>query len=499
LAKRTNILNNIDWVLLSIFLLLMLIGWVNIYGAVFDELHPSMFDTTQRYGKQLLWIAGALFLAFLILSLDSKVFTYSAYIIYGISLVMLFTTIFVAREVNGARSWLEIGSFKIQPSEFAKFATSLALAKYLSTLKNLKANTGSLFELGYQVSRIFTGKAIFRLQYIDWKTQVAPMAIILVPMILILGQKDTGSMLVYLAFIFVWYRAGFSGSILLIGFYLMVLSVLTLMVDADSVISAVCTISLVLYAAYIKNTLGALALIAGILIYYVLYFIFGWNAAITNYLFIGLTGVFLIANFTVELMWKKFEKNFVLFSLLGSLLFVGSIQFLFDNVLQAHQKDRILVLFGKKEDIHGVGYQAHVAKIAIGSGGLTGNGLLEGIITKGNFVPEQGTDYIFCTVGEEWGFLGSTVVICLYLALILRIIFRAERQRSNFTRIYGYCVASILFIHFMINIGMVIGLAPVIGIPLPFLSYGGSSLWAFTILLFLFVKFDSQRLEVLES
>lgn len=497
MAKRNNILNNIDWVLLSIFLVLMLIGWVNIYGAVFDEAHPSMFDTSQRYGKQLLWMAGALFLAFLILALDSKVFTYSAYIIYGISLFTLLATIFIAREVNGARSWLEIGSFKIQPSEFAKFATSLALAKYLSNLQNLKANTGSLFELGYQISRIFTGKAVVRLQYIDWKTQVAPMAIILVPMILILGQKDTGSALVYLAFIFVWYRAGFSGSILLIGFYLMVLAVLTLMVDADSVISAVFTIALLLYAIFIKDTLTAVILIGSIMLYYILFFIFDWNSAITNYCFFAAMGIFFIANFTAETMWRKFEKNFVLFSLLGSLLFIGSVQFLFDNVLQPHQKDRILVLFGKKEDIHGVGYQAHVAKISIGSGGMTGNGLLEGIITKGNFVPEQGTDYIFCTVGEEWGFLGSTFVIILYLALILRIIFRAEKQRSNFTRIYGYCVASILFIHFMINIGMVIGLAPVIGIPLPFLSYGGSSLWAFTILLFLFVKFDSQRLEIL--
>ncbi|MFM7022606.1 MAG: rod shape-determining protein RodA [Flavobacteriales bacterium] len=497
MAKRSNIIMNIDWVLVSIFMLLMLIGWINIYGAVFDEAHPSIFDTSQRYGKQLLWIGGALFLAFLILSLDSKVFTYSAYLIYGVSLSMLVLTIFVAREVNGNSSWIEIGSFKIQPSEFAKFATSLALAKYLSSLQNLKVNNGSLFELGYQVSRFFTGKTVIRFQYIDWKTQVAPMAIILVPMMLILGQNDTGSALVYLAFIFVWYRAGFSGSILLIGFYLMVLAVLTLMVDADSVVSAICTIALFLYAVFIKETLTAVILIASILLYYVLHFIFDWNGAITNYLFYATIGIFFLANFSAENVWKKFEKNFVLFSLVGSLLFIGSVQFLFDNVLQPHQKDRILVLFGKKEDIHGVGYQAYAAKIAIGSGGFAGNGLLEGIITKGNFVPEQGTDYIFCTVGEEWGFLGSAFVIILYLALILRIIFMAEKQRSDFTRIYGYCVASILFIHFMINIGMVIGLAPVIGIPLPFLSYGGSSLWAFTILLFLFVKFDSQRLEVL--
>ena len=277
----------------------------------------------------------------------------------------------------------------------------------------------------------------------------------------------------------------------------MVLATLTLMVEPQPVVAAICSIGLLLYALYMKQTTTAIFLIGGLLFYYILYFIVGWNDAITNYLFYAVMGIFLIVNFASENVWRKFEKNLVLFSLLVSILFIGSVQFLFENVLQPHQKDRIMVLFGKKTDIHGVGYQAHVAKIAIGSGGFDGNGLLEGIITKGNFVPEQGTDYIFCTVGEEWGFLGSAFVILLFLALILRIIQRAEKQRSDFTRIYGYCVASILFIHFMINIGMVIGLAPVIGIPLPFLSYGGSSLWAFTILLFLFVKFDSERLEIL--
>lgn len=497
MARRNDIIANIDWVIVGIFLALMLVGWINIYGAVYDEAHSSIFDMEMRYGKQLTWIGGALFLAFLILTLESRIFTVSAYFIYGISLVLVVIVMIVGKEVNGARLWIEIGSFKLQPSEFTKFATSLALAKYLSSLQNLKSKETSLLDLGRQFSKIITGKTVFRLSHIDTKTQVMPMAIILFPMLLILVQNDTGSALVYLAFIFVWYRSGFSGSILLVGFYFMVLATLTLMVEPQPVIATICSIGMVLYAMYMKHTMMAISLIAGIALYYVLYFIFGWNDAITNYLFYTLMGVFFIINFASENVWRKFEKNLVLFSLLVSILFVGSVQFLFENVLQPHQKDRIMVLFGKKTDIHGVGYQAHVAKIAIGSGGFSGNGLLEGIITKGNFVPEQGTDYIFCTVGEEWGFIGSTVVILLFLALILRIIQRAERQRSDFTRIYGYCVASILFIHFMINIGMVIGLAPVIGIPLPFLSYGGSSLWAFTILLFLFVKFDSERFEVL--
>ncbi len=496
-AKRNNIITNIDWVLVGIFLALLLIGWVNIYGAVYEEEHSSIFDMSMRYGKQLMWIGCALFIAFLILNLESKIFTVSAYFIYGVSLCMVLVVMLIGKEVNGARLWIEIGAFRLQPSEFTKFATSLALAKYLSSLQSVKTNESSIFDLGRQVSRIVTGKAIFRLSYIDTNTQVMPMAIILLPMALILFQNDTGSALVYLAFIFVWYRSGFSGSILLVGFYFMVLAVLTLMVEPDPVISAICSIGLVLYSLFMKQTAAAVLLIGGILLYFILYFIFDWNDAITNYLFFALMGTFFIINFATEGVWKKFEKNFVLFSLLISILFVGSVQFLFENVLQAHQKDRIMVLFGKKEDIHGVGYQAHVAKIAIGSGGFSGNGLLEGIITKGNFVPEQGTDYIFCTVGEEWGFIGSAVVIVLFLGLILRIIMRAERQRSDFTRIYGYCVASIFFIHFMINIGMVIGLAPVIGIPLPFLSYGGSSMFGFTILLFLFIKFDSERLEIL--
>ena len=497
MARRNDILANIDWVIVGLFLLLMLIGWVNIYGAVYDEAHTSIFDLEMRYGKQLLWIGGALFIAFIILNLESRIFTVSAYFIYGISLVLVVIVMIVGKEVNGARLWIEIGSFRLQPSEFTKFATSLALAKYLSSLQNIKANDTSLLDMGYQFSRIITGKELFRFSHIDTRTQVMPMAIILFPMLLILVQNDTGSALVYLAFIFVWYRSGFSGSILLVGFYLLVLSVLTLMVDAESVIAAICSIGMVFYTIYMKETVTAIFFIGSIVLYFILYFIIGWNDAITNYLFYAIMGIFFIINFASENVWRKFEKNFVLFSLLGSILLIGSVQFVFDNALQPHQKDRILVLFGKKDDPKGVGYQANVAKVAIGSGGLTGTGLLEGIITKGNFVPEQGTDYIFCTVGEEWGFFGSALVILLFLGLILRIIQRAERQRSDFTRIYGYCVASILFIHFMINIGMVIGLAPVIGIPLPFLSYGGSSLWAFTILLFLFVKFDSERMEIL--
>ena len=234
----------------------MLIGWVNIYGAVYDDVHSSIFDTSMRYGKQLMWIGGALLLAFLILTLESKIFTVSAYFIYAVSLILVVVVMIVGKEVNGARLWIEIGSFKLQPSEFTKFATSLALAKYLSSLQNISTKETSLFDLGYQFSRIVTGKAIFRFSHIDTKTQVMPMAIILFPMLLILVQNDTGSALVYLAFIFVWYRSGFSGSILLIGFYLMVLAVLTLMVEPSPVIGVVCTIGLILYTIFMKQTMA---------------------------------------------------------------------------------------------------------------------------------------------------------------------------------------------------------------------------------------------------
>jgi rod shape determining protein RodA len=419
MREQRSIFEGIDWVLVGIYLTLVLMGWLNIYAAVYNEEHKSIFDFTQNYGKQLIWIIAALVIAFFILAVDGNFFTIFAFPIYIIVLMLLVLVLGYSVATKGAHSWFEIGSYKFQPSEFAKFATSLALAKFLSTLN---------------------------IRFEDMTTKMMAGIIIGVPAILILLQNDTGSTLVFASFVFVLYREGLSGNILLFGLLAAILFVTALLVNKYILIGILGFISLVLYVFSRKKT--------------------------KDLLIIG--GFFIISA--------------------GS---VFSVDYVFEKVLQPHQKDRIEVLLGKKSDPKGVGYNVNQSLIAIGSGGFFGKGYLKGTQTKFDFVPEQSTDFIFCTVGEEWGFLGSVVVLGLFLALLVRIITTAERQRSQFTRIYGYCVACILFIHVGINVGMAIGVAPVIGIPLPFFSYGGSSLWAFTILLFIFVKLDAYRLQVL--
>jgi len=351
--------------------------------------------------------------------IDMKFFTSFSYIIYGATILLLLAVLVLGKEVAGSKSWIEIGGFRLQPAEFAKFATNLALARYLSGINiNLKKS----------------------------KNVILAGTILFIPLILILLQNDTGSAIVYVAFILVLYREGFSGNFLILGFVIAVLFVLTLMVGK--------------------------------------FLVLGIIAAITFVLF---------------LITQKARKNLLL--LFGMFVviaaFVFSVDYAFENVLQDHQKTRIEVLLGKKTDFHGAGYNVNQSLIAIGSGGFSGKGFLQGTQTKYKFVPEQSTDFIFCTVGEEWGFIGSTLVIVLFMVFLIRLLFVAERQRSAFSRIYGYGVAAIIFFHLAVNIGMTIGLAPVIGIPLPFFSYGGSSLWAFTILLFIFIKLDSNRLELL--
>ncbi|MBL0066694.1 MAG: rod shape-determining protein RodA [Bacteroidetes bacterium] len=405
--------------MVGMFLLMVVMGWLNIYAAVYNEDHQSIFDLSQNYGKQTIWIAGALVLALMILVIDGKFYAAFSYPIYGAMLLLLLSTFAFARDVKGSYGWIDIGSFKLQPAEFAKFATNMALAKYLSTLD-------------------------IRMQ--DMRTKITSLILLGVPMAIILLQNDTGSALVFGAFIFVLYREGLSGNILLLGFLTIVLFVLTLLVE-----------QLVLF-----SIIGGVALVFFFLI-------------------------------------RKTRKN-ILVIVIGALLassVVFSVDYVYRNVLQAHQRTRIDVLLGKQTDLKGAGYNVNQSKIAIGSGEFWGKGFLQGTQTKYDFVPEQSTDFIFCTVGEEWGFIGSSVVILLFMALLARIIYVAERQRSQYSRIYGYGVASILFFHLMINIGMTIGLAPVIGIPLPFFSYGGSSLWSFTILLFIFIKLDAYRLQIL--
>ena len=418
MINRKNILYNTDWILVSLYLVFVLMGWLNIYAAVYNENHKSIVDMSQAYGKQLIWIGTALLIAVAILVIDQKFFTAFAYPIYGFSLLILIIVLLFGREVAGSKSWFRIGDLALQPSEFVKFTTALVLAKYLSAIN-------------------------IRMQ--DIKTKMSAFALIFVPVLFVLLQNDTGSAIVFLAFIFVLYREGLSGNVLIFGLLLSVLFFLPLLFDKLIIMSILIGIGAILFYLMRKHKKDLIALVTIIVL---------------------------------------------------SIGFVYSVDYLYDHVLHPHQKQRIDVLIGKQTDLKGAGYNVNQSKIAIGSGGFIGKGYLQGTQTKYDFVPKQSTDFIFSTIGEEWGFMGSSVVIILFVILFYRILLVAERQRSVLSRIYGYGVVSIFFIHFMINIGMTLGLFPVVGIPLPFFSYGGSSLWAFTILLFVLIKFDSNRLSV---
>jgi rod shape determining protein RodA len=402
-----------------LYLVIVLVGWVSIYAAVYNVEHSSILDMTQNYGKQLMWIGTSIVLALVILMIDAKFFSTFSYLIYFLTIMLLIGVLLFGKEIAGSKSWFQIGSFSLQPAELAKFATALALAKYLSGIDK---------------------------DFSRFKTKVVAAFIIMFPALLILLQHDTGSALVYTSFILVLYREGLSGNLLILGLIVAILFVVTLLINKFIVIGTIAAIF--------------------ILVYFL-------NKTIKKRVFL-LIGAFILTS-----------------------MYVLSVDYVFENVLEQHQKKRINVLLGIETDIRGAGYNVHQSKIAIGSGGFSGKGFLKGTQTKFDFVPEQSTDFIFCTIGEEWGFVGSFILIVLFLALLIRLIFLAERQRSKFSRIYGYGVASILFFHFTINLGMTIGLFPVIGIPLPYISYGGSSLWGFTILLFIFIKQDSERLELL--
>lgn len=419
MRNRESTIGNIDWFTVLLYALLVFFGWLSIYSSSGGDEGGSIFDMSQRYGKQLMWIGLSVVIIIAVLLIDSKFFSSFSFVFYGAMILTLIGVLLFGKTVAGSRSWFQIGGFAIQPAEFAKFTTSLAVARYLSTLnvdmKNLK-------------------------------TPLIAMGLIGLPALLILLQNDTGSALVYTSFAIVLFREGFSGIVIFFGILMAVLFVLTLLYGEIYVISAIVLILVLLFV-----------------------------------------------------LLKKIRKQYKL--LIGIFLlsatFVFSVHYAFQNVLEPHQKKRINVLLGIEKDPQGAGYNVNQSKIAIGSGGLTGKGFKQGMLTRYHFVPEQSTDFIFCTVGEEWGFAGTFVVVLLFLALLIRLIFLAERQRSRFSRIYGYGVASIIFFHFAVNIGMTIGLAPVVGIPLPFFSYGGSSLWGFTLLLFIFVKQDADRLKVL--
>ncbi|WP_113638727.1 rod shape-determining protein RodA [Nubsella zeaxanthinifaciens] len=407
---------NVDWITILIYMALCAIGFVNIFSVRFDPDTSTAFNFSDEYGKQLIFVISALILGLSILLLDAKFFSVFAPIVYGITIIMLMAVLVVGRNVGGNQAWIPIGSFRLQPSEFAKFGTALLLARYISSF-NVKLNT--------------------------LKPILICAAIIILPMALIMLQPDAGSMLVFLSFMFPLYREGLPGNLLIIFWGAVLLFILNLFVAPAMLIFAILAI-------------GAL---------------FAYNARkkIRRVVNIGIITIAAIAY-----------------------LFVA--KFVFENVLKPHQRTRIELILGLTTDNRGAGYNVRQSKIAIGAGQLTGRGFLEGTQTKFGYVPAQSTDFIFSTIGEEWGFIGCFVVIGLYCFLLLRIINMAERQRSAFSRVYGYSIACILFFHVFINVGMTIGIMPVIGIPLPFISYGGSSLWSFTILLFIFLKLDSNRM-----
>ena len=448
-----------------------MLGWVNIYAAVYSDEHQSILDMGQRYGKQLIWIIAGIILAIMVLTIDSKFFAAFATHIYIFTILLLVAVLIFGKEVNGARAWFEFGSVALQPAELGKFATNLAIAKCISQFDFKIQKLRSYLTLG---------------------------AIIALPAILIIMQNDTGSALVFAVFIFVFFREGLSGMVLFWGFAAAALFVLSLLLDEFKLLIFLLSISVAAYGVLrlsIKEALiGLLSIIGTFGLIWLIDLLFGLGGspfqlllittAITAVLFIAF-GIF----YHVKQVWR-----IVLFFIFAVSISM-SVNYFYKNVLIIHQRNRIDEVLGIKTDKLGAGYNVNQSKIAIGSGGITGKGFLNGTQTKYNFVPEQSTDFIFCTVGEEWGFLGSTFVVGLFLILLIRLITLAERQRSQFSRVYGYGVACILFFHIAINISMTIGLAPVIGIPLPFFSYGGSSLWAFTILLFIFLRLDASRSE----
>jgi len=472
-TRNINIWNRLDKASIGIFLLLVIIGWFNIYAAVFNEEHTRIIDLSQRYGKQFVWILATIVIAVFVVVIDTRFYFFFAYFIYGFLLFLLLLVLFVGKDINGARSWFQFGTLSLQPSEFAKIGTALALAAYLNASRH---DLGKL--------------TVFMIS----------VGIIILPALLIVLQPDMGSAVVFFALFIVLFREGMSPYILISGLLMAILFFFTLIFNntwlAISLISAALVLAWIITRKW-KLCLLALGILTGMSL-----LVYGLNSLLIKSLknehilliSVLLSGVIFAVYFYNK---KAISLLMIYLFLAGSLAFVNSVNLAFNNLMQPHQKERVEIMLGIKSDPHGTGYNVNQSIISIGSGGFSGKGYLQGTQTKFKFVPAQSTDFIFCTIGEEWGFIGSFVVIALYVILLIRLIMLAERQRSDFSRIYGYGVVSIFFVHFFINIGMTVGLVPVIGIPLPFLSYGGSSLWAFTILLFIFLRLDASRAEYL--
>lgn len=495
-SNRGNVLANADWLIITIFLLLVGFGVANIYAADFDLNSPDFLDLGRRSGKQFMWIGISIVLGFIILLVDSKFIQSVAFPLYGVIMVVQIFVILFAKEVNGARAWLVIGSFKIQPAEFCKFSTALALSVYLSRIKiRMNKDETSIKDVGSFFAKLFSGKKVWSISDISIEQHIIPLGIILLPVLLILLQADTGTAIVFFALFFILFREGIIGNLMYIVLAVISITILTLMLEKETTITILGIVALLVYAAFIKKTQIAALSIGILVLYMILSSVLDLNPAFDTYMVLAWVAYNIIQNYYRSDAWRKIEKFVVLAVLLLSIGYVYSVNQLYD-FLQPHQRARIDILLGKVEN-KTIGFQTAQSMNAIGSGGFLGKGYLQGTLTKGKWVPEQSTDYIFSTVGEEWGFLGSFFVMTLFTVLILRIIYKAEKQRSAASRMYGYGVASILFFHLLVNIGMTIQIMPVIGIPLPFFSYGGSSLLAFTVLLFLFIRFDSQRLDVL--
>ncbi|MCH5227486.1 MAG: rod shape-determining protein RodA [Muribaculaceae bacterium] len=479
---NSSVFRNLDWITVILYLLLVTTGAISIYAASYDFDNASIFDFAEFSGKQLRWIGLSLIIAFVILLVDYRIYEAYSYPIYGLVILILIATVFLSPNINGSHSWLVFGPVSLQPAEFGKFATALALAKLFDSYNfNLNAKPSNYFRA---------------------------LIIIFLPVCIILCQKETGSALVYLSLIFVLYREGMSGLVLAAMFFAVLFFVLAvkfmdpfvmgLSVGEFSVLTLICVIYCSMLVWYCKDFIIARNVILGMtgagIIATILILCGVWINGLI--FFLSLLGAALI--YTGLAMLKYRIRNYIVSMgfVMASVGFLFSVNYVFDHILQPHQQTRILVLLGIEEDLRGVGYNVNQSKIAIGSGGLEGKGFLNGTQTKLKYVPEQHTDFIFCTIGEEQGFIGSSLVLIAFLVLILRLIHIAERQKTVFARVYSYCVLSMFIFHICINIGMVIGLCPVIGIPLPFFSYGGSSLWGFTILLFILLRLDAARKEI---
>ncbi len=470
MENRKNIFKQIDWVTIITYFFLIAYGWLNIYSSAFKG--DANFDFTQRYSKQLLWIIIAIVIIIALFFVENNVYSALAYISYAFFMLLLIAVLIFGREINDSRSWIVIGSFRIQPAEFAKFATALALAKFMSK---------DGFKLSGNIKNILISGVI-----------------ILLPASLIILQGDTGSALVYIVFILVLYREGLSFLWLFLILVEIILFVSSFFFSFSEIFIVLMFLGFAAYAVASRQykQVGLILLILlGVYVIIWTLEIFTFTVIENHIIFFFSVVIFFIVSLIIAIQKRKYLSLLISGMVLLFTISTYSTDYVFHNIMQKHHRARINVLLGLEQDLKGIGYNVHQSKIAIGSGGFLGKGYLKGTQTKYDFVPEQDTDFIFCTVGEEWGFIGTSTVLLVFLFLVLRLVYLAERQRSVFSRIYGYAVSSILLFHFSVNIAMTIGLAPVIGIPLPFFSYGGSSLWAFTILLFIFLKLDTGREE----